>query len=308
MITLGELKKEIFNLNFEDFSEYQNYSLQVTDAINRAMSIITSEVRPLIKSCEISCKPLTNIMKNHPPQEIAAEYDGQAELCFMAEGNAVSYCFECDGEGTAIISDENGTRSIRLDAKRAFKEYKGFCKGQTLLKFTGEFAYNIKNPAFYDKKLSAEISDIPSYKRYNRYDLKELSNGKFIKLISCIFEGSSRRDDGYYSFADFHIEGKSTILLPSDKIGQFKLFYNCDFEHITKETPDSFMLELDNEAVSLLPLLCAYFVWIDDERSRSQEYYAQYEMRRDMLLLKDKSPTAAVLAPKSDSKFKGGML
>lgn len=300
-MTLGELKREIFSLNFEDFAEYSNYSEQVIHAINRAMSIITAELCPLVCYHEISQHPLESILSGNKKRGTDIGYDAKSELWFKSEGEAVSYYFECDGEGEAVLYDQSGQTLIPLVGGRRFSEYKGFCSGTASLKFKGDFAYTVKSIAFYKEKLSSQEEDIPPYSRYISYDMKTRTSGDFVGLEEIIVEGRN----GWERLGSFKLIGYSTLLLPAELKGRIKVGYNRAIKRIDAKTPDSTELELLAEAAAILPLLCAYFVWIDDERSRSQEYYAQYEMRRDLLLKKQKKLKAAVLSPLNNKALRG---
>lgn len=297
-MTLGELKNEIFNLNWENQAEYDENPNLIPQAINRAMSIITTEVRPIYASFSISQHPLENIGKNTPRAEKAIEYDGAIPLEFEAiTDKAQAFCFACDGVGVAVLIDEDGEREIPLLANRQFRTYRGFCKGRSVLSFKGEHSYLVKNIAFYDRRLSLREEDIPSYERYSRYDLKRLieADGEnlFLGIEDEFFDGLPSLT--HSKAPSFYREGRDVLLIPKELECELRVRYRKGFTRVTPLTEDSFTLEPDEEVLVLLPLLSAYFIWLDDEKNRAQEYYTQYEIRRDAILQRDSRATAVII-------------
>lgn len=55
-------------------------------------------------------------------------------------------------------------------------------------------------------------------------------------------------------------------------------------EIITDNTPDSFVIELPDNLLVLVPLLAAHFVWFDDDVQKAVNYYNDYEDMRQKIL------------------------
>ncbi len=59
--------------------------------------------------------------------------------------------------------------------------------------------------------------------------------------------------------------------------GAFDIYYSAKPEKITTATPDGFVLPLDADVAELLPLLAAYFIWLDDDERKAVMYWNNYE-------------------------------
>ena len=46
---------------------------------------------------------------------------------------------------------------------------------------------------------------------------------------------------------------------------------------ITADTPDSFVINLPDKVIDLVPVLASYWVWLDDDERKAVMYYNMYE-------------------------------
>lgn len=81
----------------------------------------------------------------------------------------------------------------------------------------------------------------------------------------------------YTKFNDFDIENGDTLVIDGTIEGEFKVFYKKAHTPFTLDTDDSTEIELPLKVHHLLPLLTAYYVWLEDEKSKAVDYYNQYE-------------------------------
>lgn len=81
----------------------------------------------------------------------------------------------------------------------------------------------------------------------------------------------------YTRFNDFEIENGNTLVMDGSTAGTFKVFYKKAHTPVTLTTEDTTEIELPLKAHILLPLLSAYYVWLEDEKSKAVDYYNQYE-------------------------------
>lgn len=100
----------------------------------------------------------------------------------------------------------------------------------------------------------------------------------------------------YKKFNDFEIENGSTLVMDGSIEGNFKVFYKKAHVPFTEETPDETEIELPLKVHSLLPLLTAYYVWLEDEKSKAVDYYNQYEKLSQSILAKDVQPKARIMS------------
>lgn len=53
---------------------------------------------------------------------------------------------------------------------------------------------------------------------------------------------------------------------------------------ITVDTPDDSGIDLPDKVIDLMPLLAAYYVWLDDDERKAIYYYNQYEDLKSQIL------------------------
>lgn len=102
--------------------------------------------------------------------------------------------------------------------------------------------------------------------------------------------------DVYRKFSDYEIENDDTLVIDGRIIGTFKVFYKKAHTPITQETPDDTELELPLKAHILVPLLAAYYVWIEDEKTKAVDYYNQYEKLSQHILSESRKPRMTILS------------
>lgn len=102
--------------------------------------------------------------------------------------------------------------------------------------------------------------------------------------------------DVYRKFSDYEIENDDTLVIDGRISGTFKVFYKKAHTPITQETPDDTELELPLKAHILVPLLAAYYVWIEDEKTKAVDYYNQYEKLSQHILSESRKPRMTILS------------
>ena len=102
--------------------------------------------------------------------------------------------------------------------------------------------------------------------------------------------------DVYRKFSDYEIENDDTLVIDGRIIGTFKVFYKKAHTPITEETPNDTELELPLKAHVLVPLLAAYYVWLEDEKSKAVDYYNQYEKLSQHILSESRKPRMTILS------------
>lgn len=129
------------------------------------------------------------------------------------------------------------------------------------------------------------------------YDMAELTkeNGivKFIEFADTpVLAGTGT----YRRFNDFDIENGSTLVMDGSIPGTFKVFYKKAHDPFTLETADETEIGLPLKAHPLVPLLTAYYVWLEDEKSKAVDYYNQYEKLSQGIAAKAMQPRARIMA------------
>ena len=244
-------------------------------------------IRPQKRVFVINHKPLDNLIRSSSFSPI----DVEGELCFEATG-AKAYYFEADGAGSVKIeafdesSDSWGTiGGFEFSANRSFVAYRGmiqkdgkFFNGRVRLHFVGDYLYSVRSVALYRNLYSADISQIPAYEAFTRYDISELA-ADFSALAS-----PPIKEDSEYTVLnqDYEVENDRTILLPNHMRGLYKIVYIRKPEALVyadDPSEDPTPIELDEDLCALLPLLVAAYIWVDDEPEKAEYYLTLYRER-----------------------------
>lgn len=280
---VSELYNQVAQLGFEDSLEDDD---RFYYAANRAL-LQVCKIRPAVSHYVLNHRPLSNSVK----ESTFAPIERTENLTFEADG-VKSYYFEADGNGVLYVEkldSEDNTWSIveqrQLASSGAFVKYRGLIKegnsfitGRVRLRLSGEYLYSVRNVALYKHLLSANVADIPDYEAFTRYDIRSAVTDFLALCCPPIMEGT----DNVILNQDYQMEGDSIILLPYNKKGVFKVLYErlpnsiVDTGNVSEDTA---VIDLDNELCTLLPILIAAYVWIDDEPSKSEYYMNLYRER-----------------------------
>ncbi len=280
---VSELYKQVAKLGFEDSLEDED---RFYYAANRALLQVGS-IRPAVSAYVINHKPMANLVK----VDTFSPIERSEDLCFEAT-DAKAYYFEADGNGTLYIERQDTAsgawviiRAQEFTSTRRFIPYKGFIKkdgafsaGQFRLRFVGEFLYSVKNVAMYRHIYSSSEEDIPAYEPYTRYDISALVPD-FLSLNAPPIS----EDENYERLnQNYDVEGGKVILLPYSADGCFKVLYRrkpAEIENTGIASEDEAVIDLDEELCSLLPILIASYVWVEDEPAMAEYYLSLYRER-----------------------------
>lgn len=277
-----ELYSQVAQLCFESSLEDDD---RFYFAANRALLQVNS-LRPAIASYVINHKPMANLIKeaDFKPRE------KMDDICYEAS-DAKAYYFEADGNGVVYIERYDEAKAmwmivgeVDLAGRRRFTAYRGFIKdgasfvsGKIRLRFSGDYLYWVKNVALYKYILSDSAVDIPAYEPYVRYDLGELDD--FLSLAS----PPITEDEDYERLhGDYDVEGGRAILLPYSVSGCYKVLYKRRPAEIINDgaaASNESKIELDEELCSLMPVLIASYVYLDDEPEKAEYYLSLYRER-----------------------------
>lgn len=281
-MTVAELYNHVAQLGFEDTLENQN---RFYYAIDRAI-YQAGLLRPRYASVELHHYPTVSVAD--VCDHVAHAKIG-SELIYTAPW-ARSYYFECNGTGTcyieALVSDkwtQIGEISLSSDAS-VYKTYRGFVKMDkeftdltVRLRFVGAFYYAVRNLALYQILYSDNPADIPAFVPFVAYDIAQLC-GDFISLASPPVSGA----DGVKLGKDYNVEDGRTIILPRTSCGDYKIIYRRKPKQVSHEDDaedNNDVIDLDDEICSLLPVLVASYVWLDDEPEIAARYMDMYRER-----------------------------
>lgn len=289
-ITWGRVKAKVLALGFEKTPIYDMYRDVFINAANSAIDILCTGVRPMFAQITVNQIPIKNLI---PGDTLTPKNYSGNPLIYSAKG-ASAYYFECDGSGTATI-EQNGKKStVSLSSQGGFIPYKNFCNGDIAITFSGNFNYSIRGMAIYERLTGDALSCIPENTGSRSYNIAELAKMQGDNLFMgfaaegavCEVFGKDRRS----------VRGNCTqgeiLRLPSDFTGQAEIKYKIRPPIITEDTADEFELQLDSDAVQLLPLLMSNQVWLDDDERKAAWYWNKYEMLKDQLAKKSGTVSA----------------
>lgn len=182
---MGYIKSEIFNLGFEKSQKYKDDRNIITQAINRAVSTIATEVRPIMGTVTLE--------------------QGDTHFFDMAE----------------LTKDESGVRFLGL----------------------------------------------------------------------CELEDTDRN-----KLSDYELRRNRVLVLPKGTQYPVTVYYRRAYTPVTVDTPEDTLIELEPDVCVLLPLLAAYYVWLD-EGNGVIAYHCKNEYERlcGAILGRDSSAVATVL-------------
>ena len=129
---------------------------------------------------------------------------------------------------------------------------------------------------------TVEISQDGTDDEYLYYDMTSLA-----KDFLAFDAHPVRIDDGdvYKLFGDYEIESADTLVIPGNVNGTFKVFYRAEHTAYTgDDSMDDVQIPLKKVTHHLVPLLAAYFVWLDDDATKAAQYYNLYEQEKNSIL------------------------
>lgn len=98
----------------------------------------------------------------------------------------------------------------------------------------------------------------------------------------------------YQRFNDFEIESGNTLIMSGQYIGTYRVFYIADHEPFTLKTSNGEDIPLPLKAHYLVPLLASYYVWLDDDPQKAQEYYQRYQQGVQTMTSESQKPRARI--------------
>lgn len=195
-----------------------------------------------------------------------------------------SYYFRAQGPVTVRIhldgADEADDTIREIDAPGTYDAYTGFVDNPdnvgVTFTFSATYPSNVKNIALYDVAFQS-VDDIPAYEEFMRFDLSEILDD-FYQLApnEIYFEGDE--EPKYIAADQYYQEANTTLVIPRTEVGSFTIYYRRYPNHITQDTPDSYVLPLDPEVAVLMPLYIASELYKDDDNSIATIYRNEFEV------------------------------
>ncbi len=254
-MTLNQLKESVAALGFEKAIEDEN---ALINAANRALRLIYTD-RPVTRSVIISTD--VPLPVSGP---VSFTHRGKGTKSFSLVGKA--YSFRTYGRGGYRIERDGAVTERRFDGVGTV--HKGFVTGNGNITFFGDYLYTVGDLCFFDSVLSGAVEDIPVYNRTRVIDLYRMYPD-----FLC-FDTKPTYPDGSAVEGCGMKDGRLT--LPEGITGEIHLEYERAPRAITAED-GGVHIDVPEEEAELLSLLCASFMWLDDDPEKSQYYMALYK-------------------------------
>ena len=269
-----ELREAVIHLGIAEAFDDSVLERVFYDAANRALSEV-SRLLPRVCRAVITHCPIAPLYEpcgfTHTDGDIAKEAHDAAAFCFYiskGEGRLTVRCgdlekiIELQGQSRRLYSFTVNSRELfTLDRPRADIE----------LIFSGDYVYRISELTFYST-LRSDGKVLPRSVG-SSYDMETVA-GDFLRFsMPPVY-----REDGIpVDFnADYFIEGSRLILPHYAPEGDYCVTYEHLPTPITPDTPDEDAIDCERELCDLLPLVCAYYVWLDDDPDKAGAFYARY--------------------------------
>lgn len=250
-MTLNELKKEVAALGFDSGADTDALLIS---AANRALAMICAEL-PILKTLRASAYLYA------PSYYLAHLHHASGEridLTLSGKG----YSFYLSGKGKFTEISSSGKITHEFDTP--LSEQRGLIDGSVRLVLEGEGDFELLELSVYDKLVGDGLEGIPKG-RENRIIPDEL-----VDDFAAFAEGP--RDSRGKLIAGARIDSRE-IILPAGYRGIVTVRYESRPKRVTADTS---VIDLSADAAYLLPILTAYFVWLDDEPTLAESYLDLY--------------------------------
>lgn len=118
----------------------------------------------------------------------------------------------------------------------------------------------------------------------------------FLELAETPVLYEKNDEDMFKKFGDYQIEMGHTLVIDTDDLeGSFRVYYNTQCTQINESTSEEFTPELPLKVHHLIPLLSAYYLWLDDDPTKAAQYYNLYETELGLILQKENAPRMRVV-------------
>jgi hypothetical protein len=303
MSTLGQLKKKVLVA----IAEYSNNGVKIpqqknADYLNRVIDIANDGLTEIVTTAKRKSKTIK--ISQNPIQPIGGLASGFDVVQFIGNDivnnvglNATSYYFEVDNTAIIYVEEEypagawNVLQTINNAVKGTYTAYKGLINGTSgrnkRLRFSGQYTYNIKNVALFNKPFET-VSDVPDYVPYKIYELPD----DFYMLKDVKLE--SLRN--ITPTQDFYNEAQKTLRLNYYFSNQIDINYYAYPELIPDDATDDTIIDIDQLGFNVLAYYVASIVKNDEDVTMSTVFQNMYETKLARLMNQDLYSSSEVIS------------
>lgn len=257
----------------------KDYLAYMPEAANEGLQRIAA-IAGYKKSYKIITSNHKNILSDSEEQ--------QSGTSFSFRAKAKSYYLELNGAATiTIMPDDDPHKTIETAYSNGFTVYKGnilnASNAMVTININATVPANIRNVAMYSYQFENE-SDIPSPTAQNVFDLKKLiPDFARIESDGVYFDENKPLGKSCYEW-----RGDSTLIINTDKVGEYTIHYQAYPPRITAQTPGAYVMPLTPEEAVILPLYMASVIYKDDDLSIATGYRNEFEVALESIVAKNK--------------------
>lgn len=274
-MTCGELRQAVLHLGIAEGFDDTALEAAFPDAATRALAEL-SRLRPRRAHTTVTHSPILPMCDpvsfRHERDSVAVSYDGAVSFCFYISGGSGTLTVRTGARERALAINGAPRTFIAYRVRDLFPDYTG--GGELQLVFSGEYFYRISELCFFDL-LTADGNVTPPSEA-SRYDLS-LIVPDFLRFSAepVLCESGT--------VPDYFIEGSVLCLPDGVPDGDYTVFYEHKPEAVTSDTEDGGELDCDTDVTDLLPLITAFYNWIDDYPDKAQIFYQRYAEQASLL-------------------------
>ena len=253
-MTLRELSSEICALGFDD---YLKLDASIVFAAKRALSAIYGELR-------ITSRATLQVVATAPSRKVDKfHHNGGREETLPLSGKA--YAMTVSGKGSVRIYDGANSKTVSFDSDS--KLIKGFLHSAGKAVFHGDYSYNVYNIATYDEAFGDDLSAIPDGR-----DLAEICVRD--RLSDFLAFSSPPLDSKGRPIGEVQLKD-GIITLPACFEGDLNITYRRCPAFPSLSSPDE-PIDIPREYETLLPLLSAFYILLDEDAEKAEIYKKAY--------------------------------
>ena len=282
--------RKMFSLSGSDIkldSNTKEYIYAMPQACNEALQMLATVGKFLTGKKTFIIEPLDNLLKS-----TNKGFDlNDSTVTFTADG-AKSYYFRATKGVTASIYVNNLLLETVTCEDDNYSSYKGLinnpAKDDVKIEFYSLYPAHVMNIALYSATFET-ADDVPVNEEVIRYNLKEMIPDFYQIYAGKVYiekDGSPR----YLAASEYYTEANDTIVFRADRPGVYTVYYKKYAQEITKETPDNYVLPLDPEVATIIPLYIASQLYKDDDNGIATTYRNEFETAFDRLKQKVEVP------------------
>ena len=274
----------------------QEYVSAMPGAANEALQMLATAGKFIIKTIDIAHIPLKSLLSSADARIKSLE---SGTFTFSATG-ARSMYYEIKGKGTMTVTIGEGDPvtsefDSSVNAQLGYEPHRLLFDNEdgelVTVTFTSDYPFSLKNTAMYSATFE-DVSQIPAYAEYVRYDLTELADDFYmVDQSELIYEGDEETIT-YTATSEFFQEGFKVLVLPRDVKGNYKVHYKAYAPIITVDTTDDTELSLDPEVAALVPLYMASQLFKDDDIGTATTYRNEFEVAYERLVKNVQAPSS----------------